>query len=77
MVVLFLIFIYYSSASGLSCSTQGPLCIMQDLSLQGTDSSCRERRLSSCGTRALLPRGMWELSLPASPALQSRFSTAG
>ena len=54
MVVLFLIFIYHSAASGLSCSTWGPRCVMWDLSLQGTDSSCGERRLSSCGTRSLV-----------------------
>ena len=40
-----------------------------------------ERMLSSCGTRAYLPRGMWDLPGPgtelASPALQGGFLTTG
>ena len=32
-------------------------------------------RLSSCGSRAQLLRGMWDLPRPVSPALAGRFST--
>ena len=66
-----------------SCGERGPLFIAcaglslsRPLLLRSTGS---RRRLSSCGSRALLLRGMWDLPRPVlepvSPALAGRFST--
>ena len=47
--------------------------------LSSCGSGALERRLSSCGTRAQLLRGMWDLPRPGlepvSPALAGRFLT--
>ena len=67
-----------------SCSEQGPLFIAVCWPLTVTASLVAEhrlqtRRLSSCGSRAQLLRGMWHLPRPGlepvSPALAGRFST--
>ena len=53
----------------------GPLTIMASLV---AEHRLRTRRLSSCGTRAQLLRGMWDLPRPGLepvfPALAGRFS---
>ena len=67
-----------------SCGKRGPLFI----AVRGppaiaaslvADHGLQTRRLSSCGLRALLLRGMWDLHRPGlepvSPALAGRFST--
>ena len=67
-----------------SCGKRGPLFI----ALRGpltiaaslvAEHKLQTRRLSSCGSRAQLLRGMWDLPRPglepASPALAGRFST--
>ena len=67
-----------------SCSKRGPLFIAVRGPLTIVASLVAEhrlqmRRLSSCGSRAQLLRGMWDLPRPglepASPALAGRFST--
>ena len=67
-----------------SCSEQGPLFIVVRGPLTIAASLVEEhrlqtRRLSSCGSRAQLLRGMWDLPRPGlkpmSPALAGRFST--
>ena len=67
-----------------SCSKQGPLFIAVRGPLTITASLVVEHRLqtcrlSSCGSRAQLLRGMWDLPRPGlkpmSPALAGRFST--
>ena len=67
-----------------SCSERGPLFIAVRGPLTVTASLVVEhrlqtRRLSSCGSRAQLLRGMWDLPRPGlepmSPALAGRFST--
>ena len=67
-----------------SCGKRGPLFIAVRGPLTITDSLVAEqrlqtRRLSSCGSRAQLLRGMWNLPRPGlepvSPALAGRFST--
>ena len=67
-----------------SCSQQGPLFIAGCGPLTIAASLVAEhrlqtRRLSSCGSRAQLLRGMWDLTRPGlepvSPALAGRFST--
>ena len=67
-----------------SCSKQGPLFIAVRGPLTSAASLAAEhrlqtRRLSSCGSRAQLLRGMWDLPRPGleplSPALAGRFST--
>ena len=67
-----------------SCSKWGPLFIAVHGPLIIVASLVAEhrlqtRRLSSCGTRAQLLRGMWNLPRPGlepvSPALAGRFST--
>ena len=67
-----------------SCSERGPLFIAVRGPLTIVASLVAEhrlqtRRLSSCGTRASLLRGMWDLPGPGlepmSPALAGRFST--
>ena len=67
-----------------SCGKRGPLFITVRRPLTIADSLVAEhrlqtRRLSSCGSRAHLLRGMWDLPRPGletvSPALAGRFST--
>ena len=67
-----------------SCGKRGPLFIAVRGPLTIAASPVAEhrlqtRRLSSCGSRAQLLRGMWDLPRPglepASPALAGRFST--
>ena len=67
-----------------SCGERGPLFIAVRGPLTITASLVAEhrlqaRRLSSCGSRAQLLRGMWDLPRPGlepvSPALAGRFST--
>ena len=67
-----------------SCGKQGPLFIAVRGPLTITVSLVAEhrlqtRRLSSCGSQAQLPRGMWDLPRPGlepmSPALAGRLST--
>ena len=67
-----------------SCGKRGPLFIAVCRPLTVTASLLVEhrlqaRRLSSCGSRAQLLRGMWDLLRPGlepvSPALAGRFST--
>ena len=66
------------------CGEWGPLCIAVRGPLTIAASPVAEhrlqtRRLSSCGSRAQLLRGMWDLPRPGlepvSPALAGRFST--
>ena len=68
-----------------SCSERGPLFIAVRGPLTVAASLVAEqrlqmRRLSSCGSRAQLLRGMWDLPRPGlepvSPALAGGFSTA-
>ena len=89
---LFIYFILFLAVLGLrfcarafsSCGERGPLFI----ALRGpltiaaslvAEHGLQTRRLSSCGSRAQLLRGMWDLPRPglkpASPALAGRFST--
>ena len=67
-----------------NCGKQGPLLIAVRGPLTIAASLVAEhrlqtRRLSSCGSRAQLLRGMWDLPRPGlepvSPALAGRFST--
>ena len=67
-----------------SCGKRGPLFIAVHGPLTIAASSVAEprlqtRRLSSCGSRAQLFRGMWDLPRPGLepvfPALAGRFST--
>ena len=67
-----------------SCGKQGPLFITVRRPLTITASLVAEHRLqmcrlSNCGSRAQLLRGMWDLPRPGlepvSPALAGRFST--
>ena len=67
-----------------SCGKRGPLFIAVRGSLTIAASPVaghrlQTRRLSNCGSRAQLLRGMWDLPKPglepASPALAGRFST--
>ena len=67
-----------------SCGKRGPLFIAVRGPLTIAASLVAEhrlqtRRLSSCGSRAQLPRGMWDLPSPGlepvSPALAGGFST--
>ena len=57
-------------------AVHGPLTIVASLV---AEHSLQTRRLSSCGSRAQLLRGMWDLPRPGhepvSPALAGRFST--
>ena len=57
-------------------AVRGPLTIVASLV---AEHRLQTRRLSSCGSRAQLPRGMWDLPRPGlepvSPALAGRFST--
>ena len=67
-----------------SCGKQGPLCIAVrgPLTIAAPPVAghrLQTRRLSNCGSRAQLLRGMWDLPRPVlepmSPALAGRFST--
>ena len=67
-----------------SCGKRGPFLIVVHGPLTIVASLVAEhrlqtRRLSSCGSRAQLLRGMWDLPRPGlepvSPALAGRFST--
>ena len=67
-----------------SCGKRGPVFIAVRGPLTIAASPAAEhrlqtRRLSNCGSRAQLLRGMWDLPRPghepASPALAGRFST--
>ena len=67
-----------------SCGERGPLFIAMHGPLTVAASLVAEhrlqmRRLSDCGSRAWLLRGMWDLPRPGlkpvSPALAGRFST--
>ena len=90
----YLLFVYYFFLAVLglrfcarafsSCGKRGPLFIAMRGPLTIAASLVAEhrlqtRRLSSCGSRAQLLRGMWDLSRPGlepvSPALAGRFST--
>ena len=57
-------------------AVRGPLTIAASLVVE---HRLQTRRLSNCGSRAQLPRGMWDLPRrglePVSPALAGRFST--
>ena len=74
----------FSARAFSSCSERGPLFIAVHGPLTVAASLVAEhrlqtRRLSSCGSRALLLRGMWDLPRPGlepvSPASAGRFST--
>ena len=62
-----------------SCGKWGPLFIAVRGPLIIVASLVAEHRLSNCGSRAQLLRGMWDLPRPGlepvSPALAGRFST--
>ena len=67
-----------------SCGKRGPLfiAVRGQLTIMASlvaEHRVQTRRLSSCGSRAQLLRGMWDLPRPgrepASPALAGRFST--
>ena len=89
---LLLIYFYFLAVLGLrfcarafsSCGKRGPLFIVVRGPLTIAASLVAEhrlqtRRLSSCGSRSQLLRGMWDLPSPGlepvSPALAGRFST--
>ena len=61
-----------------SCGKRGPLFIAVRGPLVA-EHRLQTRRLSNCGSRAQLLRGMWDLPRPGlepvSPALAGRFST--
>ena len=67
-----------------SCGKRGPLfiAVRKTLTIAAslvTEHRLQTRRLSNCGSRARLLRGMWDLPRPGlepvSPALAGRFST--
>ena len=67
-----------------SCGKRGPLfiAVRGPLTITGplvAEHRLQTRRLSSCGSRAQLLRGMWDLPRPGlepvSPALAGRLST--
>ena len=67
-----------------SCGEQGPLfiAVRRPLTIAASlvaEHKLQTRRLSSCGSRAQLLRGMWELPRPGlepvCPALAGRLST--
>ena len=65
-----------ASRGPLFIAVRGPLTIVASLVAEHRLQTCR---LSSCGSRAQLPCGMWDLPRPGlepvSPALAGRFST--
>ena len=76
--------LYFCARAFSSCGEQGPLFIAVHGPLTVAASLVAEhkpqtRRLSSCGSRAHLLRGMWDLPRPGlepvSPALAGRLST--
>ena len=90
--LLFIYYVYFLAVLGLrfcarassSCGKQGPLFIAVRGPLTIVASLVAEQRLqtlrlSSCGSRAQLLRGMWDPPRPGlepvSPALAGRFST--
>ena len=92
-IFLFFIYFYFLAMLGLrfcaravsSCGKRGPLFIAVRGPLTIAASLVAEHRLqtcrlSSCGSRAQLLRGMWDLPRPGlepvSPALAGRFSTS-
>ena len=72
-----------SHCSGFSCCIAQPpgiwVSVVAELGLSSCGSWTPECRLSNCGTRALLPYGMWNLPIPGmkpmSLTLQDRFLT--
>ena len=85
-VYLFLVVLglRFCARASSSCGKRGPLFIVVRGPLTVAASLVAEhrlqtRRLSSCGSRAQLLRGMWDLPRPGlepvSPALAGRFST--
>ena len=66
----------YGKRGPLFIAVRGPLTIMASLVVE---HRLQTRRLSNCGSRAQLLRGMWDLPRPGlepvSPALAGRFST--
>ena len=93
-IYLFIYFIYlfifghvgssFRARAFSSCSKRGPLFIAVRGPFTFTappvaGHRLQTRRLSSCGSRAQLPRGMWDLPRPGlepvSPALAGRLST--
>ena len=66
----------YGKRGPLLIAVHGPLTIAASLV---AEHRLQTRRLSSCGSRAQLLRGMWDLPTPGhepvSPALAGRFST--
>ena len=66
----------YGKWGPLFIAVRGPLTITASLV---AEHRLQTRRLSSCGSRAQLRRGMWDLPRPGlkpvSPALAGRFST--
>ena len=67
-----------------SCGKPGPMFIavrgpLTVVAFLVAEHRLQTRRLSSCGTRAQMLRGMWDLPRPGlkpvSPALAGRFST--
>ena len=69
-----------------SCGNRGPLfiAVRGPLTIAASllaEHKLQTRRLSNCGSRAQLLRGMWDLPRPGlepvSPALAGRFSTTG
>ena len=76
--------LHFCARAFASCGKRGPLFIAVRGPLTIVASLVAEhrlqtRRLSSCGSRAQLLRGMWDLPRPGlepeSPALAGRFST--
>ena len=76
--------LHFCTRASSSCGKWGPLFIAVHGPLTITASLVAEhrlqtRRLSNCGSRAQLLRGMWDLPRPGlepvSPALTGRFST--
>ena len=59
-------------------AVRGPLTVVASLA---AEHRLQTRRLSNCGSRAQLLRGIWDLPRPGlepvSPALAGRFSTTG
>ena len=93
LIFIYLFFNLFMAVLGLrfcarafsSCGKRGPLFIAVHgpLTIAASlvaEHRLRTRRLSSCGSRAQLLRGMWDLPRPGlepvSPALAGRFSTA-
>ena len=68
--------LFIAARGPLFIAMRGPLTIAASLV---AEHRLQTRRLSNCGSRAQLLRGMWDLPRPglepASPALAGRFST--